>query len=207
MYKVFFKDSIVFFTNDTQVKVRESEALYYKYNNAESLKAVLTTFYHQDTIKELYLINDDLKKMWSDFKTVFKLIKAGGGLVKNEKGEFLFIKRNGVWDLPKGKAEKKESIKDTAVREVKEECGLKNLELKSHITTTYHTYFLKDKFILKKTKWYEMSSSSKEKLVPQLIESITDVLWVNADNISYLTGNTYGSIIEVLKSENMLDSL
>lgn len=207
MYKVFFKDRIVFFTNDTQVKVGEDEALYYKYDNTASLKAILITFYHQDSIKELYLINNDLQKMWSDFKSVFKIIKAGGGLVKNEKGEHLFIKRNGVWDLPKGKSEKNESLEDTAIREVQEECGLKKLELKSRITTTYHTYFLKDKFILKKTKWYEMHSSSNEKLVAQKIESITDVLWVSEDNISYLTGNTYGSIIEVLKSANLIDSL
>ncbi len=145
-----------------------------------------------------------MDELWSNFKSGFKLIKAGGGLVRNEKGEILFIKRDGLWDLPKGKAEKKESIDTTAMREVKEECGINKLELKSHITTSYHTYILKGKRILKQTEWYEMLSTSSEKLCPQSAENITDVIWIKPEDVSYVTGNTYSSIIEVLKKSELL---
>ena len=37
------------------------------------------------------------------------VVFAGGGLVFNAKKEILFIRRNGKWDLPKGKVEKDES--------------------------------------------------------------------------------------------------
>ena len=52
---------------------------------------------------------------------------AGGGKVYNPKNEILFIFRNGKWDLPKGKAEAKETINLTALREVEEETGITGL--------------------------------------------------------------------------------
>jgi len=48
-----------------------------------------------------------------------------GGKVYNSEHKILFIKRNGYWDLPKGKTEKGESIEETSVREVEEETGVK----------------------------------------------------------------------------------
>ena len=45
----------------------------------------------------------------------------------NESGEFLIIKRNGVWDLPKGKLEKGEDFETAALREVEEETGLEEM--------------------------------------------------------------------------------
>src|SRR5690606_32482099 len=47
----------------------------------------------------------------------FKIVKAAGGLVR-KKEKFLMIYRLKKWDLPKGKREKNESYKQTAVREV-----------------------------------------------------------------------------------------
>ncbi|HYH57216.1 MAG TPA: NUDIX domain-containing protein, partial [Anseongella sp.] len=51
-------------------------------------------------------------------------IEAGGGLVINEKGQYLFIFRNGKWDLPKGKLEKGEGADAGSIREVEEECNI-----------------------------------------------------------------------------------
>jgi len=45
------------------------------------------------------------------------------------KNEILFIFRNGKWDLPKGKAEAKETINQTAIREVEEETGITGLSI------------------------------------------------------------------------------
>ena len=47
----------------------------------------------------------------------------------NERGEFLSIYRNGVWDLPKGKLEKGEDFQSAAVREVEEETGMTEVDL------------------------------------------------------------------------------
>ena len=53
-------------------------------------------------------------------KTEFKLILAAGGLVKKQQ-DYLFIYRNGKWDLPKGKLENNETFSQCALREVEEE--------------------------------------------------------------------------------------
>ncbi|MCF0206083.1 MAG: NUDIX domain-containing protein, partial [Bacteroidales bacterium] len=71
-----------------------------------------------------------------------KIVNAGGGLVKDSDGRFLFIRRLGCWDLPKGWLEAGETIGECAVREVCEECGIaKNeLVLGEKLTKTYHIY-------------------------------------------------------------------
>ena len=86
-------------------------------------------------------------------------VNAAGGLVCNEKGEFLLIRRSGLWDLPKGHQEPGEEMQFTALREVEEETGLKGLVLGNYICTTQHSYFRDDKWHLKHTWWYAMTWS------------------------------------------------
>ena len=204
MYKVFFKDRTVFFSDDFNTVIAENEGLFFKYGSKRVLKAVMKGFYYLDEIDKLYLIGKDMDKMWKDFQSAFTLVRAGGGLIRNEKGEVLFIKRNGLWDLPKGKLDADEKILETAIREVKEECGLQNIEAGEKLAVTYHTYPLKEKFILKETSWFNMFASSDQKLVPQEIENITSAMWVKPSEISYLSGNTYASIKDVLKKAALL---
>lgn len=46
--------------------------------------------------------------------------------IKNKKIQILLsLKKDGNWYIPRGKREKKENLKETAIREVKEETGLK----------------------------------------------------------------------------------
>ena len=74
------------------------------------------------------------------FKKKFPEIIAAGGKVINNKSEILFIYRNKKWDLPKGKAEKNEIISETALREVEEETGIKNLSIIKPLEKTYHIF-------------------------------------------------------------------
>ncbi|MBK6397748.1 MAG: NUDIX domain-containing protein [Bacteroidetes bacterium] len=132
---------------------------------------------------------------WKRFISKYILIEAAGGLVKNKEGKFLFIFRNGKWDLPKGKAEYDETPEMTALREVEEECGLKNLKIEKVLTKTFHTYKEKGKLILKKTHWYLMTIEEDQKLIPQTEEGITEVKWVAENRIEReVLVNTYASI-------------
>ncbi|MFT4602413.1 MAG: 8-oxo-dGTP pyrophosphatase MutT (NUDIX family), partial [Arenicella sp.] len=70
-----------------------------------------------DNIAKTYQLESE-ESLKSEFEN-FKFIEAAGGLVEF-KGKFLFIKRNGLWDIPKGKLEKGESIEEGAVREIEE---------------------------------------------------------------------------------------
>ena len=128
----------------------------------------------------------------------FTVIKAAGGLVKNHKGEILMIFRRGKWDLPKGKLDMGETIEACALREVEEETGLKNLELRKLLKITYHTYVQFGKHILKETHWYAMTSQGNENMVPQTEEDITETRWVKKTDLQNYLSNTFPSIAEIL---------
>ncbi len=155
---------------------------------------------HQDFV----LLNKNPKDFFKIIKKKLTLIKAAGGLVENAKGEFLFIFRNKKWDLPKGKVEKNEKIKITAVREVEEECGVKIEKREERLCKTYHIYELNGKVILKRTSWYKMFVKGKPKLIPQKEEGITTASWVGASGIKAKTQNTYPLILDVLKAEKLI---
>ncbi len=125
-------------------------------------------------------------------------MEAAGGLVENDCGEYLAIKRLGKWDLPKGKIEKGEKPEECALREVEEECGIHNINIKNNLCNTYHTYQLKGRWILKKTYWYRMEYNGNEELIPQIEEDITDVIWTSDNHTYIIKSNTYKSILDVL---------
>jgi len=136
------------------------------------------------------IITDD----WENFCSRYIVIKAAGGLVYNDKDQLLMIYRNGKWDLPKGKLEKDEEIKKCAIREVEEECGISNIQIVEELQTTYHTYKLDNKNILKQTFWFKMKSDYQRNLLPQTEEGITQVCWVSRQDIPGKAKNSYGNI-------------
>jgi 8-oxo-dGTP pyrophosphatase MutT (NUDIX family) len=135
-------------------------------------------------------------------ENMYTIIKAAGGIV--EKGEqILLIHRLGKWDLPKGKLEKNEKSKLAAVREVEEECGVKAV-LKEKICTTWHTYKLNEKKILKKTKWYSMTLQDDSNMAPQTEEDIDQIEWMDAKRAENAMANSYSSIRFVLDYYNSI---
>ena len=146
------------------------------------------------SIKSVRLIGHNEKKLLKSFKKKLPNVIAGGGKVYNDKGEILFIFRNNKWDLPKGKTEGKESIEETALREVTEETGVKGLVIKKPLPTTYHIFKRNGKPKLKITFWFEMYSTFSGKLYPQLNEGITEVKWLGNDKINGALQNSYSNI-------------
>lgn len=134
------------------------------------------------------------------FSKQYQVIKAAGGVVVDADGRVLLIFRRGKWDLPKGKLEKNEPIELCAEREVKEETGLEELQLRKPLITTYHTYTEKGKSILKETYWFRFDAMGKQNLTPQVEEDILKVEWVSKENLPDYTDNTYELIRNVLLS-------
>ena len=144
------------------------------------------------------------------FSSFFKFIPAAGGFVRNEKGEILFIHRLGFWDLPKGKVDKKDipgpeySVRDmesahyAAIREVKEETGLKSVEICKILLATWHIYIAKEKYILKRTQWFEMKADSAQVLKPETSEGIFLVKWTSPDAIHCVLSHTYASLRDLI---------
>ena len=93
-----------------------------------SLQTILQVL-KETKARKIYLMGDDPATLLKTFKSKLPVVQAGGGLVRNQSGKMLFIFRKGKWDLPKGKIDKGETLEKGAKREVKEETGVKKLEL------------------------------------------------------------------------------
>jgi 8-oxo-dGTP pyrophosphatase MutT (NUDIX family) len=200
MYKVFFKDRTVLIGKD----VNEFKSdLFYRYGSRIALESLIDAYFYLNEIHEFSIIHDDDEHLWDEFQSIFKPITAAGGIVKNPDGEILFILRNGIWDLPKGKTDRGETIENSALREVREECGISHLTLGSKLIETYHAYLLEGDKVLKRTYWFEMLHPGGEDLSPQTEENITEIKWIKPDQLQLIKANTYPLIIEVLKTSGI----
>ena len=137
---------------------------------------------------------------WDAFRADYKFVLAAGGVVNDEQGRLLVIRRLGKWDLPKGKVDEGEGIEAAAIREVQEECGLKELRITGSMPSTWHTYERKGKQHLKRTDWFRMAGSSAERLVPQHYEDIEEVKWVGRVELPAIQDDTYASLQPVFKA-------
>ncbi len=198
MHKVFINDKPLIF-EDIYSKIGGVDESFLILSDAEfTLKEVITKFSTDNIAGILYLCaKPDIA--WSDFTSRFILVEAAGGIVKNTNNEILVIYRKKKWDLPKGKLDYEETPEGAAIREVKEECGIKKLVLGKFLLKTFHTYSEKNKFILKKTHWFTMTSPENEELVPQLEEDIEEARWMNEEIVyKKVFPKTYSAIKEVL---------
>lgn len=199
-YKIFYGNRVIILTPKVTKSFEKNDALFYKFTRKEELEELVFAFHNFKYIKELYVFNENPEKLLEYIKSFYKIQEAAGGVVQNSEGKFLCIFRRGVWDLPKGKVEKGEFYKQTAIREVQEECGLKNIELGRRLIDTYHTYQEKGQPILKRTIWYEMKLTKDETPVVQTEEDITDYRWFDSETIGEVLKNTFESLKEVYKS-------
>ena len=134
-----------------------------------------------------------------------KPIEAAGGVVlKNRKSNepvVLLIYRRGVWDLPKGKLDKGETIKECAVREVSEEVGTEVLpDIIFDLQETYHEYEQHGIHYGKTTHWFamEFSGNSYISFNPETEEGIEEVSWKQISEAKKLVG--YKNLTKVLNT-------
>ena len=145
-------------------------------------------------VNSIGIISNEFEIILNMFKKKYPEIIAAGGKVINNKSEILFIYRNKKWDLPKGKAEKNENIAQTAIREVEEETGIKNLSIMKPLEKTYHIFNRAGINYLKTTYWFEMKSDFNGKFKPQKKEGITRVEWIGIENLSSILPKSYANI-------------
>ncbi len=208
MYKLFINNKIIFLCqNPAFVKnVTNDHFIIEAYTTKEAFASTFKIIMSDINKNDFVLYNKDVENMFDEICSHFKCIEAAGGVVKNFKNEILLIHRRGFWDLPKGKIEKGETIKNAAIREVEEETGLKNLQIKKIVKfadllnkATYHSYEQDERQCLKVSYWFEMTTDYRGKLVPQTEEDIEQAIWVNKKDIPNYFDNMYSSIIDVLK--------
>jgi 8-oxo-dGTP pyrophosphatase MutT (NUDIX family) len=145
-------------------------------------------------LKGVHLIHRNPNKLLDYFLELLPVVIAGGGKAYNDANDILFIYRNDKWDLPKGKAERKESIEETALREVEEETGVKGLKITKSLPTTYHIFKRNGQHRIKVTYWFEMKTDYTGKLYPQIKEGITKVKWLDKKASVKALENSYANI-------------
>lgn len=205
MYKVFVNDTLIIFQEkqvDTPV-----DSNVFKVDSIFEFGDYAPEIIHKIKSKNLQYIvvsAEVLDFEWHRFTQVFYHVHAAGGLALDEHARLLFIKRNHVWDLPKGHVEKNEKFDQAALREVEEECGNLSLELQEFLITTHHIYFFKEKWRLKSTHWYRMKVNKVIELIPQIEEGIEEVAFFDTQDLSWIKSQTYPNILSVIESAGII---
>ena len=196
MYKVFVNKSLIILTEKADAHLTDNSVII-TYTHISQLSETVNYLLENVSVKPTVIVHFDIDELWSDFINQFKYVHAAGGMVFNEKNEFLIIHRNDKWDLPKGHLKKGERPSFGGMREVEEECGVNDLTIVSHLDNTFHMYE-RNGLTLKKTFWYIMKSNSNEILTPQFEEGIDKVEWKNEGDIKELIQKSYPIIEELL---------
>ena len=151
-------------------------------------------------------------------KRRMRWVRAAGGIVTAPDGTMLLIRRNGRWDLPKGKVEPEETLLQAALREVEEETGIKCVsalsrecvsadaqntntitQLRNYAIKTYHIFNLYGGWHLKQTSWFPMTVAvdrvdGTPAGTPQQEEGITAVVWVSPNEWHQRLSSSYGTL-------------
>lgn len=134
-------------------------------------------------------------------------VTAAGGVLYKTGSSFkkvLLIKRNGFWDIPKGKLEKGETIEQCAVREVEEEVGAEDLSIKTFLCDTYHEYQADGNHFGKTTHWYLMKFEVPGfDFVPQIKEGITEVKWIELEKAKKMV--EFENLVKVLNQVSRVE--
>ena len=199
MYKVFVNDKPLFLTNEVQ---KETDFQLFLLESVDIKKLIVKIF--QNKIQKAFLYHPDEKLIMKTLKAKIPVVKAGGGLVYNKKGEVLFIFRNGKWDLPKGGTEKNETIEETAMREVEEETGVNGLSIVKKLPKTYHVFKRNGRYKLKQTYWFEIKSDFEGTPEGQIEEGIEKVAWIKPKDIPTILDNSYENIKLLFEFEKVV---
>jgi 8-oxo-dGTP pyrophosphatase MutT (NUDIX family) len=208
--KIYFKDKPLFLTDiitpELEPYRHHDDAVYMDEFSSPSLNSMIHEMKSEKIHAGIFL-HEDPEKLKLAFMKKFTVIQTGGGLVRNDQGEYLLIYRRQKWDLPKGKLDKGETIEECAVREINEETGLTNLSIEKHLINTYHTYDENGKHILKENWWYLVHAAGPQQITPQTEEDITEVKWVKPGEIEPYTLNSMPSILDVLSASGLITSV
>lgn len=112
-----------------------------------------------------------------------EVISAGGIVYYNQK-ILMLKKKNGDWVLPKGRIESKETLEETALREVKEETNIDGIIIDYLGITSYSfSNFWTDYQLVNKTvSWYLMKAVTYE-LLPLRKEGFIKAAFINSEKV------------------------
>jgi 8-oxo-dGTP pyrophosphatase MutT (NUDIX family) len=204
MYKIYYNDKAICLVHralEGQINVVNPDTIKVHYTGkTKFILSCLDKLEKNKELKTIYLLTNDIEILKNDFFSLFRIVRASGGLVINAKAELLMIFRRGSWDLPKGKMDPAETKMEAGLREVKEETGLVNVQLIEKLCTTYHIFIDRSgRRVLKPSYWYLMFTTDIN-LIPQKEEDIESAVWVKLSEIKTAKYTPmYSNIMEVIE--------
>lgn len=199
MHRIYFDRRCIVICSKDEAALADPNSVEFHIGEKIDIHALVGMFEASSTLSRIYIPSEDIEGTYKRVCAEFKEVNAAGGLVENRRGDYLMIKRDGLWDLPKGHQENGEDISVTALREVTEETGVEKLQLQNLICITDHCYKRNNMWHLKHTWWYSMLYTDPVDLTPQREEDISKAAWVAKSSLPPYLKNTYPSIAEVFK--------
>ena len=113
-----------------------------------------------------------------------KTVTSAGGVVFLGNSVLMLRKLNGDWVLPKGKVESGESTEQTALREVREETGVKGriIEFLGETNYKFKNCWSQNEVIEKRVLWYIMEAKTTH-TVPQKEEGFVEAKFIHINRI------------------------
>ena len=197
MHRIYFEKRCILICSPDDQILSDPNMIRFSLGGSQDIHSLVDMVEVSDSLHRVCIPTSDIQGTYKAICAEFLEVNAGGGLVSNRRGDYLLISRNGMWDLPKGHQDPGEDIKVTALREVQEETGISELEVRELICMTDHCYKRNGIWHLKHTWWYDMLYTDPTDLTPQTEEDITKAAWVAKSSLPPYLLNTYPSIQEV----------
>ena len=199
MHKIYFEKRCIIICLPDDQALADPNAILFNIGSSTDVHGLVEMVELSESLHRVYIPTNDVEGTYKMICAEFLEVNAGGGLVSNRRGDYLLISRNGLWDLPKGHQDPGEEISVTALREVQEETGIDQLQLRDLICITDHCYKRNGIWHLKHTWWYDMLYTDPTDLTPQTEEDIAKAAWVAKSSLPPFLTNTYPSILEVFR--------
>lgn len=122
------------------------------------------------------------------------IISAGGVVVKDRK-VLLLHTTSGRWVLPKGHVERDESLREAALREVREESGV-TAKIEKKLGWVNYEFRSGGRFFKKKVIWFLMRAMDGEPR-PQREEGFIDACYKHVDELDSL--NMYENEVRIIR--------
>ena len=199
MHRIYFEKRCILICSPDDQILSDPNMIRFSLGGSQDIHSLVDMVEVSDSLHRVCIPTSDIRGTYKAICAEFLEVNASGGLVSNRRGDYLLISRNGMWDLPKGHQDPGEDIQVTALREVQEETGISELEVRELICITDHCYRRNGIWHLKHTWWYDMLYTDPTDLTPQREEDITKAAWVAKSSLPACLLNTYPSIVEVFR--------
>jgi len=201
MYRIYINQQALILSGQPVARSSEHQLQARYSGKAKTLLHYVDMMEKSRRFKWVNLYHPEPELLFQDFSSHFVRVEAAGGLVHQPQLGLLLIHRLGYWDLPKGKIDPGETPPQAALREVREETGLQELELGELVSVTYHTYRdRQQRRVLKPTYWYRMLTRETA-LTPQAEENIEKAVWLGPKDPMPPDEELYNSLADLIRAE------